>query len=102
MSDYLRDIPYELTRCPVCGSADSRQVAGPDDIRAEIEELWEFHGRRLRKDTPPRALTDRLAFSQHAPYRLVRCRTCTLVYRNPRERAAEITATYSKDESADE
>jgi hypothetical protein len=102
VSDYLRDIPYELTRCPVCGSADSRQVAGPDDIRAEVEELWEFHGRRLRRGTPPEALTDRVAFSQHAPYRLVRCRTCTLVYRNPRERTSAIKATYAEDDTADD
>ena len=38
---------------------------------------------------------DRVAFSQHAPLRLVRCRECGLVYRNPVERATELSEAYT-------
>ena len=59
--------------------------------------LWEFHTRRLRADTPPERLADRVAFSQRRPYRVVQCRKCTLVYRNPREREFELTGTYERE-----
>jgi SAM-dependent methyltransferase len=88
---------YELARCPVCNGADSREIAGPDDIRDELEALWAFHTRRLRDDTPPERLTDRVAFSQAPPLRLVQCVRCETLYRNPRERAFEVTDTYEDE-----
>ena len=91
-------VAYELARCAVCGSADARELAAPDDVRAEVEALWAFHTRRLRPDTPPAHLMDRVAFSQHAPLRVVRCTTCGFVYRNPVERARELETSY-EDES---
>ncbi len=91
-------VAYELARCAVCGSADGRELATPDDVRAEVEALWAFHTRRLQPGTPPAHLMDRVAFSQHAPLRVVRCTTCGLVYRNPVERARELEASY-EDES---
>ena len=91
-------VAYELARCAVCGSAEARELAAADDVRAEVEALWAFHARRLRPDTPPSQLMDRVAFSQHAPLRVVRCTTCGLVYRNPVERAHELAASY-EDES---
>ena len=69
-------------------------------MREEVESLWAFHTRRLRAATPPHHLTDRLAFSQHAPLRLVRCEVCGLVYRNPVERAREVRDAYGADEPA--
>jgi hypothetical protein len=66
-------------------------------MRAEMEQLWEFHERRLAPGTPPRALADRVAFSQDPPLRLAQCRQCTLVYRNPRERAVELVETYAAE-----
>jgi 2-polyprenyl-3-methyl-5-hydroxy-6-metoxy-1,4-benzoquinol methylase len=89
---------YDLTPCPVCSSRDAEQVASVEDARAEMEMLWEFHQRRLRPDTPPRALADRVAFSQRPPLRLARCRECSLIYRNPRERAVELVETYEGEE----
>jgi hypothetical protein len=86
---------YDLTVCPVCTSSDAEQIASADDARAEMEELWEFHQRRLRPGTPPRALADRVTFSQHPPLRVAQCRQCSLVYRNPRERAEELVDTYA-------
>src|SRR5437763_10443146 len=90
-------VAYELTRCAVCGSADAREVAAPTDVRDEVEGLWAFHGRRLRDETPPAQLMDRVAFSQHAPLRVVRCTGCGLVYRNPVERPRELAAAYVDD-----
>jgi SAM-dependent methyltransferase len=86
---------YELTACIACGSKDSHEIADSDAMRAEVETLWEFHGRRLRPDTPPERLTDRVAFSEHPPFRLVECERCGLVYRNPIERAYELDSIYA-------
>jgi len=89
-------VAYELARCAVCGSADARELASGDDVRREVEELWTFHSARLCPRTPPAQLMDRVAFSQHAPLRLVRCRQCGLVYRNPVERATELAEAYTE------
>jgi hypothetical protein len=88
---------YDLSPCPVCGTNDADQLASADDMRAEMEMLWEFHERRLKPGTPPRALADRVAFSQDPPLRLAQCRECTLVYRNPRERAVELIESYATE-----
>jgi SAM-dependent methyltransferase len=88
-------VSYELARCAVCGDADAREIASSEDVRAEVESLWQFHSARLRARTPPGQLMDRVAFSQHAPLRLVRCRACGLVYRNPVERATELAEAYT-------
>ena len=88
-------VSYELARCAVCSEADARELASADDIRIEVEALWAFHSARLRPGTPTSQLMDRVAFSQHAPLRLVRCRACGLVYRNPVERATELDAAYA-------
>jgi SAM-dependent methyltransferase len=90
-------VTYELARCAVCASADATQLASTDEVRAEVEALWAFHSRRLRPDTPPPHLMDRVAFSEHAPLRVVRCRECGLVYRNPVERPAELDAIYREE-----
>jgi 2-polyprenyl-3-methyl-5-hydroxy-6-metoxy-1,4-benzoquinol methylase len=88
---------YELARCVVCGSADGREIVGADEMRAEVEALWAFHTRRLRAQTPPEHLADRLAFSQRPPLRLVQCAVCGLVYRNPVERARQLTEAYAEE-----
>ena len=88
---------YELARCAVCGGADGQELVDVEGMRVEVEELWAFHTRRLRVDTPPEHLTDRLAFSQHPPLRLVRCTACGLVYRNPVERPRELEAAYGEE-----
>ncbi len=87
----------ELTPCPVCGADDHTVVANADDIHREVELLWEYHRPRLRPETPPARLADRVAFSQRPPLNVVRCARCGLVYRNPRERALELRATYEHD-----
>ncbi len=88
---------YEPARCVVCGHADADVIAEHDDLLAEVEALWAYHQRRLRPETPAPRLIDRVAFSEHAPFRLVRCRDCGLVYRNPAERAFELTEIYARD-----
>ena len=87
---------YELARCLVCGTADSRELADAESMREEVEALWAFHTKRLRAQTPAEHLTDRLAFSQRTPLRLVRCPRCGLVYRNPVERARELRDAYEQ------
>jgi SAM-dependent methyltransferase len=72
-------------------------VAEHGQIQREVEELWAYHQERLRAGTPSRFLFDRVAFSQHPPFRVVRCADCGLLYRNPAERASELLATYAND-----
>jgi len=91
---------YEPSRCVVCGHANAEVIAERDDLRREVEALWEYHQRRLDPETPPRHLTDRVAFSEYAPFRLVRCCDCGLVYRNPVERLHELTEIYARDTPA--
>jgi SAM-dependent methyltransferase len=91
---------YELARCVVCDTADVRELASAEDVREEVEALWDYHGRRLRPETPPEHLMDRVAFSQRPPLRVVRCLECGLVYRNPIERASELEAIYARDAPA--
>lgn len=88
---------YELVGCAACGGNAAHELASADDIRAEMEELWAFHQKRLRPRTPPERLTDRVAFSERPPLRLVRCDACGLVYRNPMERGAQVAALYAGD-----
>jgi SAM-dependent methyltransferase len=87
-------VSYELARCAVCASAESDELLSADDAKAEIEMLWEYHSRRLHPGVPADQLMDRVAFSQRAPLRLVRCRECGLVYRNPVERPTELAEIY--------
>ena len=87
---------YEIGRCIVCGQRDAALVADTEDVRAELEALWEYHAPRLRPETPPRRLADRVAFSEPPPIRLVECAHCGLVYRNPAERASRVTELYAR------
>ena len=87
---------YELTSCPVCSSTDAQELVSADDAKVETEQLWEYHQKRLKPEIPTSHLMDRVAFSQRAPLRLVRCDDCGLVYRNPVERAAELSEIYEE------
>jgi SAM-dependent methyltransferase len=93
----MKSPSYEPGHCIVCGHAQSEVVAEAEEIRDEVEALWAFHGRRLKPGTPVERLRDRVAFSQHPPFRLVACADCGLVYRNPTERAFELESSYARD-----
>lgn len=93
-------LSYEPAHCTVCGHSNSAVVANQDDIRAEVEALWAFHQARLKPETPPERLLDRVAFSQHPPIAVVQCRECGLVYRNPVERTHELTEIYARTTAA--
>ena len=90
----MPQIPYELTRCPVCDALDQVEIADREAMRSEVEMLWAFHERRLRKGVPPQYLTDRVAFSHDPPLRLARCLGCSHLYRNPWERREALEAAY--------
>ena len=93
----FRSPAYELAPCPVCGSSDSRVIVDREGVREEVEALWAFHTRRLKGETPPEHLADRVAFSHPPPWRVVQCAGCGLVYRNPREREFELEAMYARE-----
>jgi SAM-dependent methyltransferase len=93
----MRSPSYEPAHCIVCGHSESELVADAAEMRREVELLWAFHQKRLRTDTPVARLRDRVAFSQDPPWRLVACRECGLLYRNPAERAFEVESIYERD-----
>ena len=93
----MTTVSYELTTCAVCSSADATELVSAGDAKVEIEQLWEYHQKRLKPDIPASHLMDRVAFSQRAPLRLVRCDDCGLVYRNPVERATELSEIYEDE-----
>ena len=97
-----RSPALELTACPVCAGTETLELADSDAVRTEVEALWRFHTTRLDPATPPEHLTDRVAFSQRPPLRVVQCRSCGLVYRNPRERAHELTGLYEGEAPSEE
>jgi SAM-dependent methyltransferase len=86
---------YEIGGCPACGSTAATEIADGAALRDELEQLWAFHTARLRGDTPPERLHDRIAFSQDPPLRIARCSGCSLLYRNPRERAERLVDLYA-------
>lgn len=90
----MNDASYEFTPCPICGAVGATEVAGAEDIRAEVERLWAFQGQRLDGETPAYRLMDRVVFSQRPPLRLVACDTCAHVYRNPWERRETLERAY--------
>lgn len=89
---------YTIAACPACGGTEHVEIAGADEVRAEIEELWSFHTRRLAPQTPPRMLFDRTAFSQRPPLRLAQCTGCSMLFRNPREHVETLDDVYADEE----
>jgi len=63
-----------------------------------MEELWEFHTRRIKAGAPVQQFFDRAIFSQAPPFHLVQCTRCGTVLRNPREPAQGIVAEYATEE----
>ena len=98
--DIVSDASYEFTPCPICGAVAASVVADAEDIRAEVERLWVFQGRRLDDQTPVHRLLDRVVFSQRPPLRLVACERCAHVYRNPWERREALERAYQDAQSA--
>jgi len=92
---------YQVGGCIACGGADSETLATGDELRAEMEDLWSFHVRRLRPGTPPERLADRTVFSQDPALRLARCGSCGLIFRNPREPDRSLVDRYA-EEAADQ
>ena len=90
-------VSYQLAPCAVCASAVAEEIVSLDEAKVELEQLWEYQQKRLRPDVPTEHLIDRVAFSQRAPLRLVRCEECGLVYRNPVERPAEVVEIYEEE-----
>jgi len=92
------EMEYERGSCPACGAREREVVAGPEDVRRELESLWEFHLRRVEPGTPVRHLADRAVFSQDPPIALSGCSACGTVYRDPRECGEAVMALYAEEE----
>ena len=93
---------YEVTSCPVCRDSRHRVLADRDGLKRELEQLWQFHLRRLQTGAPVEQLFDRAIFSQNPPLQVVECAGCGMVFRNPREREEEVLETYQQEEPSQE
>ena len=91
---------YEIAGCPACLEQRHAVLAGEDQLKRELESLWQFHLRRLKAGAPIAQLFDRTIFSQRPPLQLVNCVQCGTVFRNPREQADELIDTYAEEEPA--
>lgn len=90
--------PYALGGCPVCATQASDVIVDREGSTAELEALW----RRLDRSGEPvplAQLRDTVSFTQAPPLAVVRCRSCGLLYRNPRER--DVAGLY-REEAVDE
>jgi SAM-dependent methyltransferase len=92
-----RKIKYELSACTVCGGRDASLVADQDDLKLELERVWDFHSARFRHPVPTGFLTDRVVFSQQPAWRLLSCSGCGHLYRSPRETPDSIRRTYANE-----
>src|SRR5688572_2665313 len=88
----------ELGVCPVCKTSEFRTLADADAIRSQVEDLWQFHTRRLKSGAPVQQLFDRAVFSQAPPIHIVQCTSCGTVLRNPRESQESIVDVYAAEE----
>lgn len=89
---------YELGVCPVCNTSNFRQLADAEAVKREVEQLWEFHMRRVKPGAPIQQLFDRAIFSQAPPLHIVECIQCGTVMRNPRESAEALADVYEDEE----
>jgi 2-polyprenyl-3-methyl-5-hydroxy-6-metoxy-1,4-benzoquinol methylase len=86
-----------LGSCPACETKDFRQIADADAVKRQVEELWEFHTRRMKPGAPLKALFDRTVFSQDPPLHIVECVDCGTVMRNPRENSEQVVNLYKQE-----
>jgi SAM-dependent methyltransferase len=89
--------PSPLPECPACGGREAAEIASREAIRREMEALWAFHLRRLRPGAPATALTDRLAFTQPPPLRLLSCTCCGTLRRDPEEGETNLLDRYAAE-----
>ena len=89
---------FEIGSCPVCKTNDFRELAGAEEIRRQVEDLWSYHTRRLKPGAPVQQLFDRAVFSHAPPVHIVQCTSCGTVMRNPRESETELLDLYSTEE----
>jgi 2-polyprenyl-3-methyl-5-hydroxy-6-metoxy-1,4-benzoquinol methylase len=89
---------FEIGVCPVCKTAQFRALADANAIRSQMEDLWQFHTRRLKAGAPVHQLFDRAIFSQAPPLHIVECTSCGTVVRNPRESEESIVDVYAGEE----
>jgi 2-polyprenyl-3-methyl-5-hydroxy-6-metoxy-1,4-benzoquinol methylase len=89
---------YEIAACPACRSSTFHTIADREEIKEELEALWQFHVRRMKTGAPIDQFFDRAIFSQAPPLQVVQCDACGTVFRNPREDADELVETYEQEE----
>jgi SAM-dependent methyltransferase len=81
----------------VCGGGARRTLTPARELEAQARWLRRFHWRRMRAPRGGGALEDRAEFTQDYVTNVVACAACGLVFRDPRPRAAAVTAAYAHD-----
>jgi SAM-dependent methyltransferase len=94
-------LPASASACVVCGEAGTREIAPATEIEAQRRYLQSFHRARLRSNAPE-ALEERADFTQDYAARVVECRGCGLVFRDPQPSADAVARVYARDSYAPE
>jgi SAM-dependent methyltransferase len=90
--------PLVEVSCDVCGDERHEVICTAQEVQAQQEYLRRFHHRRLRPGAPPGALADRAEFTQDEATAIAACRTCGLVFRNPRPTDEAVARAYTGDQ----
>jgi SAM-dependent methyltransferase len=89
-------IPVAASACIVCGEAATIEIASAREVEAQRRYLRLFHRARLR-DPGPEALEERADFTQDYAARIVVCRGCGLVLRDPQPSEQSVARLYARD-----
>lgn len=89
-------VPVAGSTCVVCGDAATLEIASATEVEAQRRYLRLFHRARLR-DPGPEALEERADFTQDYAARIVACRGCELVFRDPQPSAESVASVYEGD-----
>lgn len=95
-----RSEPSVEPACILCGRLEHDTICSIEEMRAHLRFLERFHARRQRQREADTA--DRTDFTQDYLTAIVSCKTCGLLYRNPRPPAKAVTAAYVDDQYGSE
>ena len=88
--------PLVEPACILCGRIEHDIICSTEELSAQLRFLERFHARRRRQQEANSA--DRTDFTQDYLTAIVSCKTCGLLYRNPRPPAKAVTAAYVEDQ----
>jgi SAM-dependent methyltransferase len=88
---------HSFDRCIICKNNDAVEIAGSEQLDKEARYREELFRSLFKPHTPDYILKDHIYFTHTYKARLVACKRCGLVYRDPRLSEESATQEYSED-----